>query len=487
MAEHFKATFESLRTYRCPDWFRDVKFGIWSHWGPQSVPMASDWYARNMYIQGSPQYQYHVAHYGHPSKVGYIDICHMWKAEHFQPDELMDLYYRAGARYFMAQATHHDNFFNYASSVNRFNSVNIGPGKDICRMWKDACDNFHLPFGLSEHLAASFNWWYTNKGADSYGPYKGVPYDGNKPEYREFYHSNQKLAEEMKQNGRFGEFAPEWMTADPAFHEYWRKAMHELIDIFQPDLLYSDSFIPFQQENNDGSDYSAGLDVISYLYNCSIDRYGSNQAVYTQKDRNPAMYEVGILDIERSQLPDIPEHPWQTDTCIGHWFYDAQATYKRPAQVIEMLVDIVSKNGCMMLNIPQRPDGTIDDEARYLLEELAGWFPICHEAIYGTRPFRVYKEGPTNVVIQGFTEDRTPWTSSDYRFTQKGNTVYAFLMAPPENQVTVIKTFTEKEQVKAVRLLGEGSVPFTQSYGVLSVKLPKKLPSQYVNCLAVEF
>lgn len=263
--------------------------------------------------------------------------------------------------------------------------------------------------------------------------------------------------------------------------------MHELIDIFQPDLLYSDSFIPFQQENNDGSDYSAGLDVISYLYNCSIDRHGSNQAVYTQKDRNPAMYEVGILDIERSQLPDIPEHPWQTDTCIGHWFYDAQATYKRPAQVIEMLVDIVSKNGCMMLNIPQRPDGTIDDEARYLLEELAGWFPICHEAIYGTRPFRVYKEGPTNVVIQGFTEDRTPWTSSDYRFTQKGNTVYAFLMAPPENQVTVIKTFTEKEQVKAVRLLGEGSVPFTQSYGVLSVKLPKKLPSQYVNCLAVEF
>ena len=132
MAAKFEATFDSLYGYECPAWFNDVKFGIWSHWGPQSVPMCGDWYAKNMYIEGSDQYKYHVRHYGHPSKFGYKDICKLWKAEKFDPDALMDLYYKAGARYFVAQATHHDNFFNYDSKVNRMNSVNVGPGKDIC-------------------------------------------------------------------------------------------------------------------------------------------------------------------------------------------------------------------------------------------------------------------------------------------------------------------------------------------------------------------
>ena len=168
--ERFEASFDSLRNYQCPEWFRDAKLGIWSHWGPQSVPMCGDWYARNMYIQGSEQYYYHLRHYGHPSKFGYKDICKLWKAEKFDPDELMELYYKAGARYFVAQATHHDNFFNYHSECNRFNSANIGPKKDICALWKKAADKQGMHFGLTEHLGASFSWWYVNKGADTYGP-----------------------------------------------------------------------------------------------------------------------------------------------------------------------------------------------------------------------------------------------------------------------------------------------------------------------------
>ena len=150
MTEKFEPTFESLRTYKAPDWFRDTKFGIWSHWGPQSVPMYGDWYARSMYIEGSDQYRYHVRHYGHPSKFGYKDLCALWTAEKFDPDELMALYYRAGARFFVAQTTHHDHFFNYDSKVNRFNSVNIGPKRDICAAWKKAAKKYRSEEHTSE-------------------------------------------------------------------------------------------------------------------------------------------------------------------------------------------------------------------------------------------------------------------------------------------------------------------------------------------------
>ncbi|HKM34466.1 MAG TPA: alpha-L-fucosidase [Lachnospiraceae bacterium] len=475
MEQRFEATFDSLKNYKCPEWFQNAKFGIWSHWGPQSVPMCGDWYARNMYVQGSPQYLYHVRHYGHPSEFGYKDICKLWKAEKFDPEELMNLYYKAGARYFVAQATHHDNFFNYDSKSNRFNSVNIGPHKDICAMWKAAADQLHMPFGLTEHLAASFSWWYTNKGADSYGPYKGVPYDGNDPAFADFYHANQ---EHVIPNSK-GELAP-WLTTNETNKKYWLDSVKEMIDQFHPALLYSDSELPFGNVS-----YMQGLEAVSYLYNDSIKQNGTNQAVYNQKDRNPDVYRIGTLDIERSQLPGIQEDVWQTDTCIGNWFYDAKQGYKKPDQLIEMLIDIISKNGVMLLNILQKPDGTIDDEARYILKELGDWFAVCEEGVYGTRPYRVSGEGSTKVVINGFQEDKTDWTSSDFRFTRKDNHIYAFMMKTPENRCTVIKSLLPAEKVKEVRLLGYGKVEFTQYLGVLVMSLPEKMPSQYTNCLAI--
>lgn len=476
MNQKFEATFDSLRTYQCPEWFRDAKFGIWSHWGPQSVPMCGDWYARNMYIQGTRQNLYHVRHYGHPSKFGYKDICKLWKAENFNPEELMELYHKAGARYFVAQAMHHDNFFNYDSQVHPFNSMRIGPEKDICALWKKAAEKYHMPFGLTEHLGASFSWWITNKGCDSYGPYKGVPYDGNDPAFAQFYHNNQEHVIPGDTTGKMAQ----WMTGNKEFHAYWLKVMKELVDKFHPDLLYSDSGLPFEDEG-----FQPGLEAVAYLYNDSIQQNGLNRAVYTQKNRNPQIYEVGVLDIEKSQLPGVQERPWQTDTCIGNWFYDATQVYKRPEQIIEMLIDIVSKNGTMLLNILQRPDGTIDDEARYLLEELAGWFPICGQAIYGTRPWRVFGEGDTRVTIDGFREDKTDWNSSDYRFTQKDGVLYAFMMKAPENNVAVIKSLDQQEKVVSVELLGAGEVPFAQNYGVLTVQLPEELPTKYTNCLAI--
>ncbi len=483
MQKEFQASFESLRQYQCPDWFKDAKFGIWSHWGPQSVPMFGDWYARNMYIQGSPQYLYHLRHYGHPSQFGYKDICALWKAENFDPEALMELYVKAGARYFVAQAMHHDHFFNYDSAINHFNSVKVGPHKDICGLWKAAAKKYNLPFGLTEHLGASFSWWNTNKGADEWGPYAGVPYDGNAPEYEDFYYANKE--HKIDNRGTFDV----WYTTNQQFQEYWLNVMKELIDKYQPDLLYSDGGLPFVQTQEGPAleqEYKMGLEAVAYLYNTSIGKYGENRAVYNQKDRRPDIYTVGVLDIEKSQLPDILPYPWQTDTCIGNWFYDVRQEFKRPSHIIEMLVDIISKNGTMLLNVLQRPDGSLDRETIWILEELADWFAVCSEGVYGTRPWRISGEGNTKVLIEGFTENETDWTDSDYRFTSKGKTVYAFLMRAPENRVAVLKSFLPQETVKSVRLLGEGNMPFAQDFGVLSVKLPETLPAKTANCLVIE-
>jgi len=483
-SEKFLPSFESLRTYECPEWFRDAKLGFWSHWGPQSVPMAGDWYARQMYVEGDPQYLHHLRHYGHPSKFGYKDIVRLWKAEKFDPDALMEKYYKAGARYFVGQAMHSDHFFNYPSKLNRFNSFDVGPKKDIIGMWKKAAEKFSLPFGITEHLGCSFSWWKTNKGADNYGPYAGVPYDGNDPDYRDFYMDNYEHCTEDRDT---------WYTANPKHHAYWLSVMKELIDLYTPDLLYSDGSLPFgghwsgEASTQPGDPaYNRGLEAVAYLYNASIKKHGRNNAVYNQKDRRPEIYSVGVLDIEKSQLPGINEHPWQTDTCIGHWSYDARQQFKRPGHIIEMLVDIISKNGTMLLNILQLPDGSIDEETNYILDELASWIAVAGEGVYGTRPWRVSGEGYSTVLIEGFREEEVKWTETDFRFTTKLNTVYAFMMKAPENNTAVIRSFKDDERIAAVRLLGQGPVPFAWNYGVLTVKLPEKLPTKYTNCLAVE-
>lgn len=488
MKATFNPTFESLHQYECPDWFRDVKFGIWSHWGPQSVPMFGDWYARNMYIEGSPQYLYHLRHYGHPSKFGYKDICALWKAENFNPDELMELYYKAGARYFVGQAMHHDHFFNFPSKYNHMNSTEVGPMKDICGMWKAAADKYNMPFGLTEHLGASFAWWKTNKGSDKYGAFKGVPYDGNDPKHKDYYLENSEHVDGL-------EDCTPWYTCNEKFHDYWLNVMKELIDLYKPELLYSDGGLPFgdagkgwsayPDEKAESTYYKNGLEAVAYLYNTSIEKHGENRAVYNQKDRRPEVYKVGVLDIEKSQLPDILPDPWQTDTCIGNWFYDVRQVYKKPDHIIEMLIDIISKNGTMLLNILQRPDGTIDDEAKYILTELAKWFEICSDGVYNTRPWRVSGEGTTKVLIKDFTEEKTGWNSSDIRFTAKGNTVYAFMLCPVADSVAVIKSFSSDDKVKSVKLLGAGELEFSQSFGVLTIKLPKILPTSYANCLEI--
>jgi len=474
----FEPTLDSLRKFECPDWFKDAKLGIWSHWGAQSVPMYGDWYARAMYSEDHEQYRYHIRHYGHPSKFGYKDIVQLWKAENFDPEGLMDMYVSAGAKYFVSQAMHHDNFFNYPSKIHRWNSVNMGPKKDIVGLWKKAATRRGLPFGVTEHLGATFSWWRVNKGSDKEGMYAGVPYDGTDPEYEDLYLPNHEHYDPKK---KYLELDP-WFTQNKQWHQKWFDIIKEVIDMYEPDLLYTDGGLPFGDDM-----YEAGLHAVAHLYNTSASKHnGKNQAVYNQKDRRQEIFTIGVLDIERSQESDIKLHPWQTDTCVANWFYDVRSVYKKPGHVIEIFVDIISKNGNLLLNIPQKPDGTIDYECTHILQEMAKWNKVCKEGIYGTKPFRVPSEGHASVHIEGFKEDAVNWNSSDFRFTCKNNTLYAFQMKWPEDNRAVIKTLTPTEKVKSLRLLGYGEIEFEQPYGTLVALLPDVKPTEYVNCLAIE-
>jgi alpha-L-fucosidase len=464
----FEPTWESLQQFQCPAWFRDAKLGIWSHWGPQSVPMYGDWYARHMYVEGSDQYRYHLRKYGHPSQFGYKDIIPLWKAEQFDADALLDLYVAAGARYFVAQAAHHDNFHNWNSRHHRWNAVQIGPHKDIVSLWQAAARRHNLRFGLTEHMGATFTWYLPNKGRDLKGPFAGVPYDGSDPAYEDLYLPNQNADK------------TEWYTSDPWWHAKWYTYAKELIDLYQPDLLYSDGGTPF-------GDY--GLNAVAHLYNTSARHHGGvNEAVYTQKDRDEYYFRIGVLDIERSMQAEIFPYVWQTDTSTGDWFYNLRDVYKTPKQVIEMLVDIASKNGNLLLNFPQRPDGTLDDENLYILKCMAEWIRINGKGIYSTRPWKVSGEGPSQVVIEGFKEDAVEWTEEDFRFTARDNTVYAFQMKWPESGKTLIRSLAlgSVPAVTSVAVLGcESSVYFEQTEQGLVIDLPKQKPCEYAQCYQV--
>ncbi len=464
----FEGTYESLLQYECPQWFRDAKLGFWAHWGPQCLPMYGDWYARNIYIEGSDQRRYHWRHYGHPSKVGYKDIIPQWRAENFDPEALMDLYAAAGAKYFTAQANHHDNFDNWDSKHHAWNSVAKGPRKDICRLWADAARGRGLKFGLTEHLGASFKWWHVNKGADATGPYAGVPYDGNDKEFEDLYLPNH------------GEVQQNWYTRNPWWHGQWFRRIKDAVDQLQPDLLYTDGDVPFE---------SVGLNMVAHLYNLSTRVHGTNQAVYTQKNTDPTVFPIGVLDIERGVEPDAKPYVWQCDTCVGGWFYNVRSEYKTAKQVIEMLVDITSKNGNLLLNFPQRPDGTLDEECLHILKVMADWNAVNGEGIDATRPWTTPSEGDTGAEAGAFKEAEVQWTARDFRFTCKGNTLYAFQMKWPDDGKALIRALAPYRGTKvlAVQLLGhDGDLTWTQAERGLDISLPPARTSQYAHCFRIE-
>jgi alpha-L-fucosidase len=478
----YQPTWDSLNHYQCPEWIRDAKFGIWAHWTAQCVPEQGDWYARFMYMQGSPDYEYHVRHYGHPSVFGFKDIDNLWTADKWEPDELMRLYRRAGARFFLALANHHDNFDCWDSKYQEWNSTRVGPKKDIVGTWAKVARAQGLRFGVTVHASHTWEWFNVSHGSDKTGALAGVPYDGNltmadgvgkwweglDPE--ELYCKAHPLA---PGNG----FAS---LGDPpvAYTEKFFNRTLDVIDKYRPDLLmFDDNGLPF-------GDY--GLRIAAHFYNASIAWHGSNQAVLNTRIKDQDQIHAAMNMLERGVQDKIEPLPWETATCIGDWHYKRDIAYKSPEEVVRLLVDVVSKNGALVLNIPLRGNGTIDAAEQKFLEEMALWIEVNSEAIYGTRPWTIYGEGPTQIKPGQFNDKvAEEYTAADIRFTAKGNTLYAFALAWPGERMVIhslaLETPLTSGTVREVRLLGhEGRLSFTRDHQGLSITLPPQRPGNYV-------
>ena len=497
----FNPTWKSLEEYNVPKWFRDAKFGIWAHWGPQCQPERGDWYARGMYQEGSDQYKYHVEKYGHPSKFGFKDVINLWKAEKWNPEELMDLYKRTGAQYFMTLANHHDNLDLYKSSHHKWNSLNFGPKKDIVGGWEKAARKRGLRFGVSVHAAHAWTWYETAQRSDKNGPLQGVPYDGKLKKEdgkgtwwegydpQELYAQNHELSKDSLNDHKVHE---QWhwdvntgvSVPTDEYCKNFKDRTIELIDNYNPDVVYfDDTALPLWPVSN------VGLEIAAHYYNKSIkDNKGKLEAVITGKILDEQQRKCMIWDIERGQSNRIEPEPWQTCTCIGSWHYDRRVYdrghYKSAKTVIHMLVDVVSKNGNLLLSVPMRGDGSVDDKARATVEGIANWMQLNSEAIIGTRPWHTFGEGPAiahapELHAQGFNEGRgKPLVAEDFRFTQKGKSLYAFVMGQPESKQVKIQslgTTTSKGlKVRKIELLGyKKPLVFKQNADILQIEWPK--------------
>ena len=485
----FQPTWESLKQYQVPDWFRDAKFGIWAHWGPQCQPEDGDWYARGMYEEGSGHYKYHLAHYGHPSKFGFKDVINTWKAEKWDPERLVALYKRAGAQYFFALANHHDNFDNYDSKYQPdWNSTKIGPKKDLIDGWAKAARHNGLPFGVSVHAAHAWSWYETSQGADKKGEFAGIPYDGKltKADGKGLWWAGLDPQDLYAQNHQPGGLHWEWNAGTPPDAAYCEKFYNRTIDLinkYQPDLIYfDDTILPLYPISD------AGLKIAAHFYNSNMKAHGGKlQAVLYGKILNEEQRKTMVWDIERGAPNQIEPLPWQTDTCIGDWHYNRSRfdrhSYKSAKTVIQTLADVVSKNGNLLLNIPVRGDGSIDSDEEKVLQGIAAWMDVNKESIFGTRPWKVFGEGPASegapIKAQGFNEGKgKPVTAEDVRFTVKGVTLYAIVLGAQTKPLEVKSLGTASGNLdnppEAIQLLGSTEkVEWSQAAEGLTIQPPK--------------
>ena len=457
----FEPTAESLKNYRCPEWFRDAKFGIYLHWGVYSVAELAEWYARQMYIEGDGVYEHHCKTYGHPSEFGYKDFIPMWQAENFDPDRLVGLFKQAGAKYFAPCAVHHDNFDLWNSKHHKWNAVNMGPKKDIIGMWRDAALKHGLRFGVTTHLSRSYSWFNVNKGADSGGPFKGVPYDGNDPAYADFYHEKHDDTD-LRQP----------LNPPEHWRREWAARIKDLIDNYEPDHLYFDGAVPFQGDDQTRT----GMEVIAYYYNQNAARHGGSQeGVMCIKDipgHGTYIEGAATLDMEGGHSDVLLEAPWQTDSSIGPWGYVAGAKYQPVSALIHTLVEIVSRNGNLLLNVPPKADGTLDQATEDILAGIGRWMDVNGEAIYCTRPWTKSGEG-------------------GLRFTSKGDSVYVIALEWPGAgeglAVPSLGAAAGAGKVAGVALLGHrGKLEWEQGADALNVTLPAGPPCDHAYAFKVE-
>jgi alpha-L-fucosidase len=454
----YQANWESLSNYQIPDWFRDAKFGIFIHWGVYSVPaFGSEWYPRNMYDSTTPEYKHHRAVYGTQDKFGYKDFIPMFKAEKFDPVAWVTLFKKSGAKYIVPVAEHHDGFAMYKTSLSKWNAFNMGPKRDIIGELSTEIRKQGLIFGLSSHRIE--HWFFLNHGREFVS-------DVLDPKYADFY----------------GPAMPENSMMTQEYMNDWLLRNVELVNNYQPQLFWFDWWIeqpaldPYRKTfaayyYNKGKEWNKGV-VINYKYAKSFPD------------------NVAVLDLERGKLDATRTLAWQTDDAIGDssWGYITNNHFKSAQYVVTNLIDIVSKNGNLLLNIGPRPDGTITEGETAVLLGTGKWLDINGEAIYGTRPWKVYGEGPTQSASGAFADQTVPFNAKDIRFTTKGNILYAITLGQPKEKTSIKNLSSKAGKIASISMVGSDTkLKWSQNENELTIQPTSSYPADYAVTYKITF
>ena len=471
MTTRYEPNWRSLREHRTPRWFTDAKFGIYTHWGIYSVPAwgpNATWYPYRMYREGEPHYAHHVKTYGHPGEFGYKDFIPEFNGAKFDADAWADLFKRAGAQFAGPVAEHHDGFALWDSAHTEWNAARMGPKRDVVGELAQAVRRHGMRYMVAMHHAE--NWWFF--------PHWRTDFDTSDPRYAGLYGEPHNLDFPLRD--------VEWDEQDKpsrAFLDSWKARLVEVVDKYEPDYIWFDFGLKAVHEQ-----YKQ--DFLAYYYNKEAE-WGRGVVVTYKWDNLPP--GVGVLDIELGKMPDQAYHEWITDTTVDDgsgWGYLRETTYKSATQLVQYLVDNVSKNGLMLLNVGPKPDGSIPDEAVSALEGIGDWLRVNGEAIYATTPWWTYGEGPTEMSVSGAfsdTKEKLAYQGSDIRFTVKGNVLYAICLDWPEPTFTIesLKTLYPNE-IRSVELLGaDGELAWRTTAEGLEIQRPERRPCEHAYAFKI--
>ena len=473
----FRADWNTLSRYQVPDWYKDAKFGIFIHWGLYSVPaFGSEWYPREMYIAGSPINKHHIEKYGPLTQFGYKDFIPMFKAERYDPQAWAKLFKDSGAKYVVPVFEHHDGFAMYDSGLSEWTAAKMGPMRDLVGDLAKAVRAEGLHLGASSHRIE--HDWFLDGG-------RKQPSDVNDSRYAAFYGPAQIQLQDAPIPGG-NDLSTDWTYVSPAYAQDWVARNAEIVQKYQPEIIFFDWWIGQPSIRPYLAEFAA------YYYNESLKHGPVGIITYKQvaMQKNSA-----LLDLERGQLASINPDYWQTDTSVSNksWGYIENDTFKSPAFIVHQLVDVVSKNGNLLMNIGPRADGTIPDEVQKVLLAVGEWLKINGDAIYGTRPWKIFGEGPTLVKSGPFHDTETQaYTAQDFRFTTKGSYLYAIQLAWPATGETVIESLgtnaTTTQLIQSVQMLGtDTKLAFEQKQNGLHIKLPDKRSEQPAYAFRIVF